>query len=672
MYGFMQRNGKKLLAVIGVALMVVFIIPPSMMNGGSGPGDSVIGNFGGAPGKGGTPITAGELQQASAQLQELTRIVRREKENYIPLPLYGLAQRVGGQAARPAFDALTGDKAAYWLLLQEADRSGTAASAEDVDQTLDGLLYRPAGTRDPAEFVPVDALPAETRKQVRAVTAGWLAVMARFDRARDAMKISRPVVERAVGRGYQQIDLSLVSFPAADYAEKVPAATDAQLETFFKQHADQVAGEASAENPFGFGYRVPAGVKYQYVSLPTAAVEEAVRGEKSQYDWEVLARKYYLEHPEEFRPVPPPVSESTTEPATQPALPPFDQVRDQAVEAVFRPAVQARREAILAVVRQKMKGDDASMSALKSLVADVQKQFGVPLAPADRTSSFQTQEQLAAEPGLGKATATVGTGLSAQEVPFTQYALAAATPQDESNPVDPGVNLKVMQPSEPLEQTAAPVGPVSADTPVPATYVFRLTAAEPPHAATDLAPVKQRVAADWKREQAFGLAKKAADAVVDKARDTTLASAAGDRKIFQTGPFGAYNFRPESAGLPTDTAPAAAQAFAQGALDLLSLPAKTEHPTGRIDLPALGRSMAATVTSVRPVWTDPQQREMLDGMVAGQLRQTLSQLAAGTEKSNWFAPASINARVGYAPSARQSAAPNGPAAPAPPMQRIGS
>ena len=701
MYGFMQRNGKKLLAVVGVALMVVFIIPQSSFNGGPAAGKSVMGRFGGAAGDAtsGTAVTADDLRSAAAQLQELSRILRREGDQFYPLPLIDLAQRVGNQNTRSTFERLTADKAGYWLLLQEAARSGSAAGPEDVDQALDGLLYRADGSAGPADAAPINTLAPATQAGLRASVAGWLTVMNRFDRARDAVKLSRPLVRRAVGRQFQQIDLRLVGFSAADYADQVPQPTDADLETFFKRHADQTAGEPTADNPFGFGYRVPARVKYQYVSVPTAAVEQAVRGEKSDYDWEVLARKYYLAHPEEFRPEPP-TSDSATQPTSKPAVPPFAQVRGRAIEAVVRPVVEQRRESILDVLRQRMKGESKTFDSLKAAAEEVQKRFGVAVAPADRTAEWSTESQLRGEPGLGDATAYLGAGLSARPVPFAEYALSAAAtsaapadPSDEGSAGTPAAMIKVMQPSEPLEQSAAPVGPVSADVPGPSTYVFRLTAADPAHAATvgaDLAADKSNVAADWKRERAFDLAKTAADATVAKARaaqpsDDALKSVAGDRRVLDTGLFGESSFRPESAGLSASTNPAnpadptaaaaanaLARTFAGSAFDLLSLPGTSDHPVGRIDVPTAGRSFAAQVAEVQPIWADSSQREKLEAAALGQMRQEQMQAAAGTPKSNWFTPAAVAARVGYQPTARDSGPAPSSNAPAPTVPRIGS
>ena len=694
MYGFMQRNGKKLLAVIGAALMIVFILPPSMMRGGSGPGDQPVGKIN-APGMDKpVTVTVDDLQSAAGQFQMLSKIVTVRGQQVLPLPFSQLegrfardqylalqaatggqlppqylqqrAQQVAGEQAGAIYQALSQDKTAYWLLLNEADRAAAGATDEQVDAALDGAVFR-----TDTGVVPIPELPDQTRRQVRGAVANFLAVVQRYDRAQDVVRVSRPLTNYYLARQFQQLDLALVSFDAAEFEPKVPEPTGAQLEAYFKAHADVEPNRPSKENPFGVGYRVPPTVKYQYLAIPRPAVVAAVRAEKSDYDWEVLARKYFLEHPDEFA-VPPekepasqPTSGPATEPATEPATRPFDRVRQAALDAVIGPVADQRAKAVVNLVRQRIKANaDPSFAALQSVAAEVRKKFDVTLDAVDRTAVPQTAEQLAGEPGLGRATATLGPDRAAAPTPFAEYVMANAAPLAAADPTNTASAdaLPMLRPSEPLENPSAPAG----DT----TYVVRLTAADPAHPPADLATVKAQVGRDWRRAQAFDLAKAAADALIAESgkADKSALSAAATGPVIDAGPLAFGSPLPPALNLP----PASARDFYTGAYALLSAPGDGEKPLGRIDLPAADRVLAAQVTRILPSWSTDAEKQELAAATAAQIRQQLALSTAADPAKAWFSPDAIVARTGYAPTANNNPPAGGPSTPAPTAPRIGS
>ena len=665
MYRFFDRYGKKLLAVFGVALMIVFVLPQSALTGGGG-AERVVGRV--TPTGDGKPhdLTAREVADAAAQLNLLQGVYvssGRPGPDGQPQPEPIASATIGRELTR----RLAEDPVGYRLLLDEADRRGVVVSDALLDQRLAGAVLAGPGLT-PTE---VQLLPDRRRGQIRAAARGLMSTVLSFRQAGDVAKVSRPLVDRTLAREFQKLDLSLVEFDADAYADRVSSPTDAQLQALFDAHRDETAGSPGKANPFGFGYRVPDRVKYQYVALPPGEVRRAVMASRTPFDLEVEAQKYYQQHLGDFKDRP---AGQTTQPAAADAATlPFEAVKDRAIDAVVKPEVDKLRDAVLAEVRRDLGASaDGSFAALESLRDAVSRKYGVELTAADRTDAFHPAADLNAEPGIGRATAIlggVGRGPGGMTIrPFADYALAfdrAAKGAASVSSAGSANALAVMKPSEPL---AGGDG---------TEYVFRVTTADPAHAAPDLASAREQVVADARRVAAFELATADADALVAAAREGGVASAAQSadppRTVVRTGPFDARTFGDANYALPSSGAADSAdarRAFVEGAYDLLSLPPDLANPVGRIDLPTAGRVLAAGVQDVIPQWADEAERQQFAAQVESRLQTllavqgTLTPPAAPsfdprtgrqfdaepTLVEQWFAPDAIAARVGYRPA----------------------
>src|SRR4051812_32894289 len=118
MYKFFQRNQKKMLAVLGVLLMVVFIIPSTFRGGNGARGDMVIGNVGKAK------IRSADEGQAKEDLRSLAQAGFQ--------PLLGLGGRdpnnPNPRAPGTVFQQFTEKPLLYALVLQEAKDEGIQVS----------------------------------------------------------------------------------------------------------------------------------------------------------------------------------------------------------------------------------------------------------------------------------------------------------------------------------------------------------------------------------------------------------------------------------------------------------------------------------------------------------------------------------------------------------------
>src|SRR2546423_10180408 len=129
------------------------------------------------------------------------------------------------------------------------------------------------------------------------------------------------MVQHSLAQDRQSIVVNLVEFNAARYADTLPPTTTQELQAQFEKYADVIKGAVDPKtNPHGFGYKYPNRLKLQYIAVPRGLVRKSVEtspppgtdpNEKNiAYAWEKEARKYYLQHPDQF-----PTTQASTEPS---------------------------------------------------------------------------------------------------------------------------------------------------------------------------------------------------------------------------------------------------------------------------------------------------------------------------------------------------------------------
>jgi hypothetical protein len=259
-------------------------------------------------------------------------------------------------------------------------------------------------------------------------------IEANFNRIANTMKVSAPLKQQVLAKVLQTIQVNAVEFPAADYINKVAAPTTQQVQEQFDKYANVAAPEQlDPQNPYRFGYRLPDRVKVQYITIDRSQAEKAIERQKSAYDWEVQARRYYLGHKDEYPSTAPSTAPSTTQeasaasqPTTAPAYLPYEKVADQALHAVRDPLVEKLMFDVGNKVLSTMTADwrnyqqpgaagattapttaatasgYPSYAYLKTLTDAIQKQFDVTiyLADYDREQSYNDLKALL---GIGPA-----------------------------------------------------------------------------------------------------------------------------------------------------------------------------------------------------------------------------------------------------------------------------
>jgi hypothetical protein len=215
MYGFFDKHGKKLLALASVLLIVVFLLPPTVGQNHGG-GGVAVGTVNGES------IDPADVQNAADGLRNLNTV-------FVTVP----DRQTGQSGFVPAPQAFLGDFArqleqepvAYYLLVREARKAGATPPETRVSEIL-----RPASptTRyiDGTAQKEYTAIPPARLDAHTVALTDLLAVRENFLRSQRAVKISQPMIDRAVAQRGQQVKLHAALFDAAEYEAQVAAPAD--------------------------------------------------------------------------------------------------------------------------------------------------------------------------------------------------------------------------------------------------------------------------------------------------------------------------------------------------------------------------------------------------------------------------------------------------------------
>jgi hypothetical protein len=696
MYYSIKKNQKKLMALFAVLLMISFVATFSVgrSGGGGGRADTIAAYVGS------TPVYDSELRAVQADWNWARRTpVHSMFGNQLPVAvdviLYTLIPRppdfrqnqegffrwynryMGRQQgtgeyaralhiANTAAEAMDQHNELLYLLSQEAQRDGLQINP-DGDE-VNAYLFNALSVQ-PSEVAPGSV--------ARSAIARLLLVAAEIHRLKDSIKVSRPFWQHEAVQS-QSVRLNLIDFRASDFEKSVPAPTTQQVQQEFERFKDVPPHQPSASNPLGFGYQIPARVKLQYIEIPHSEVVQAIihtvppagadasiGSADAQYDWEVQAASYYNAHQDEFQGLPQTrpstqaaVQTVTTEPTTsvattkpQPTTKPFEEVKQQIIEKLAAPQAEKLSKQIADELAAGLTSDfqlirqtdptsvvpgtqPASQPAaaattqpiaplmmfshLEQIRDQVQRKYHVAIELHDIGNDWQTQPDLAKLPGIGSA-ANNPDGVS-----FPELATSFQTPASLNK--EPA--LQLWQPS-----------PILADG-QQNTYLFRLTAAEPPHPPSDMASIAKQVESDWKLSQAYDQAMQAAQKALASAKSVGISQAARtaglqvvSTPLFQPGQ------AQEIPGYPLSN-PAAQQVVAKAADDLLTQASPSDkQPDTLVPLPSVARVAVIELAAAQL----PQPEWLMQYSVTQQ--QQMAELERLTE--DWFDYNRVVARLGY-------------------------
>ena len=256
----LRKYNRILLAVFGVGLMIVFLMPqlPDLMAQFGGRGSEIA-----TMGEDGKAVTREDWQLVQQQVQ----ILQRLEGTLSPLPIIG---------------SIGNDPDRYYLLIHEASQAGliggAASAAINPDDVL--TLSRQIG------FPPA---------AVRQAIINYTGIRRYLGRIQTAGRLSDRRLKLESRKMLDGVDARYVVVPAKAESGKMPDEA-AQL-THFDQWGDVEPGEGE----HGFGYRLPDRAAVEWLEIPRSAAEASVRAAVAADDLE--ARKFWRKNQARFETV---------------------------------------------------------------------------------------------------------------------------------------------------------------------------------------------------------------------------------------------------------------------------------------------------------------------------------------------------------------------------------
>src|SRR6266700_1915110 len=162
------------------------------------------------------------------------------------------------QAGYPILREIDANEDLYPVLVKEAQAMGIGVNGD----TIESILVRRGITKD---------TDSDAYESMQGALRNLMMVNNAAARAASAVsKISRPEAQNLLASQHQEISVNLIEFAAKDYLDKVPAPTGQQLQEQFDKYKDKLAGEGA----MSFGYEYPNRVQYDAIVIKKEEVKK--------------------------------------------------------------------------------------------------------------------------------------------------------------------------------------------------------------------------------------------------------------------------------------------------------------------------------------------------------------------------------------------------------------
>jgi hypothetical protein len=286
----MRRYNKQIMIGAGVFLMIAFLVPQALQQVGQNTRGRVAFYLNDEPVKG------GRLAELQRQLQFL---------EYTGLPF-----EFGGSLG---IDRITGVE--HWAMLVKAATDGGYIGGANYGR----LAYTARSDEEARRFAEQRFGRARSRmgmtdEQAGRAMATYMGVMRMIGDYESAARVSPARVVNFVADLEDAAVVDLVVLPPAYLDDRVEVPDEQALADFCYEYRDVEAGEGE----FGFGFRQPAQVKFEYLMIDRAIVQDTIDVDRFE------ARKYFLQNRESLAP-----KNADGTPAIEPELLEYDNYREQ-------------------------------------------------------------------------------------------------------------------------------------------------------------------------------------------------------------------------------------------------------------------------------------------------------------------------------------------------------
>jgi len=155
----------------------------------------------------------------------------------------------------------------YWLLLKnEAELAGIRVQNEDVGKLLGQAI--PQLFNGQTYSQRIGALIDQRRipeQQILTIFGKLLAVLQYANMICSSEDVTSSQIMHVASRENETMDVEFVEFDSAVFAKTQSQPSEEKMAEHFDKYRKFVAGDASEENPYGFGYKLPDRVQLEYM-----------------------------------------------------------------------------------------------------------------------------------------------------------------------------------------------------------------------------------------------------------------------------------------------------------------------------------------------------------------------------------------------------------------------
>ena len=183
------------------------------------------------------------------------------------------------------FDELKGMPDIYWILLRaEAHNAGVYVPLEQAKAYLKSFIPQISQNKYDAATV-VNAIMNQsniTEEKIISTFADLLSIMLYTDMVLSSEDVTTDQIRAFAGQANEKINAEYVAFDSSDFLEGQAEPSDAEISAQFEKYKSFTQGTFSENNPFGFGYLLPARVQLEYIAVLTGDIKETIDKPTSQ------------------------------------------------------------------------------------------------------------------------------------------------------------------------------------------------------------------------------------------------------------------------------------------------------------------------------------------------------------------------------------------------------
>jgi len=296
---WLRKNNTKIMAVVVIVLMIGFIgwEALSYLLQGSGGLKDTVAFYGGKH-----KITNYDLVTAREELELLQalqadRVLQAQDLRGVLLSELLFSQSRGSPAVmnqvlqmirRSQLDISEKQLAAiyertvpptfYWLLLrEEAHSAGIRVPHEEVGQLLGQIIPQLfPGQTYPAVIGSLAGRFGRSEQTILETFGDLLSILQYAQTICSTENITLSQARHMASRQNEMMSLEFVELPASAFADKQNEPPADALQAHFDKYRNNYQGDVTADNPFGFGYKLPARVQLDYMAVKLSDVASIV------------------------------------------------------------------------------------------------------------------------------------------------------------------------------------------------------------------------------------------------------------------------------------------------------------------------------------------------------------------------------------------------------------